>query len=259
MAASSEKHDAGSSSKNDSISVPFGEGDFIVEETKDKSEYFKERGQKVQVDDSNFGKFLGVLGTGHYKCLTRVSNAYVNPYVKLLLKAMKDKGCEALQTRHFSCEQCSAVVNGGFDPESSQIVLCQNNISSQADMDRVITHELVHAFDHCRAKINWNDIRHLVCTEIRAANLSGECSFIMEHVGRFHRMQYGFSKHQQTCIKDRATRSVLAVRDVTRAVVDKAMDEVFDTCFNDHEPFHKIPRNKSDAKAAFRERYRYDL
>ncbi|XP_070559298.1 mitochondrial inner membrane protease ATP23 homolog [Ptychodera flava] len=246
---------------HDSASVPFGEGDFVLSKDENKSEeYFKEHGSRSQVDTSNYGKFLGVLGTRHFKCMSRMSHSCsFNPHVKLLLEALKENGCEAFQDRHFSCEQCSTVVSGGFDSESSQIVLCQNNIQTQAGMDRVLTHELIHAFDHCRAKVNWNDVRHLACSEIRAANLSGECSFVMEHVGRFHRMQYGFMKHHQTCVKDRAIRSVLAAREVPRPVVEKAVDEVFDSCFNDHEPFHKIPRNKSDAKAAFRERYQYDL
>ncbi|XP_002740270.1 mitochondrial inner membrane protease ATP23 homolog [Saccoglossus kowalevskii] len=266
MAASSKRHAATSQSGNyadaDAGSVPFGEGDFILKNDSDKStDSFTNRNINVdvQVDKSNYGKLLGHLGSNHYRCLGMAAYSRNNPYVKLLLQAMSQSGCEAFQDRHFACEQCSEVVNGGFDPSTSQIVLCQNNIKTQSAMDRVITHELIHAFDHCRAKINWNDIRHLACTEIRAANLSGDCSFGMEHFGRFHRMQFGFVKHQQTCVKDRAIRSVLAVRDTSEKLVKQAVDEVFDTCFNDLEPFHKIPRSKSDAKAAWRERYRYEL
>ena len=29
-----------------------------------------------------------------------------------------------------------------------------------------LTHELVHAFDHCRAHVDFNDIHHLACTEV---------------------------------------------------------------------------------------------
>jgi hypothetical protein len=36
-------------------------------------------------------------------------------------------------------------------------------------MEDVITHELIHALDHCRGKVNFSDPRHLACTEIRAA------------------------------------------------------------------------------------------
>lgn len=48
-----------------------------------------------------------------------------------------------------------------------QIVLCQNNIHQQSHMNRVVTHELIHAFDHCRAHVDWfNNFRHLACSEV---------------------------------------------------------------------------------------------
>ena len=33
-------------------------------------------------------------------------------------------------------------------------------------MTKVMTHELIHAFDDCRAKVNFRDIKHLACTEV---------------------------------------------------------------------------------------------
>lgn len=34
-------------------------------------------------------------------------------------------------------------------------------------MNRVVTHELIHAFDHCRAHVDWfNNFRHLACSEV---------------------------------------------------------------------------------------------
>lgn len=39
-------------------------------------------------------------------------------------------------------------------------------------------HEMIHAYDHCRAKdLDWNSCRHHACSEIRAAVLSGDCTF----------------------------------------------------------------------------------
>jgi len=96
--------------------------------------------------------------------------------------------------RHFSCEDCNGNVSGGFDASTSQIVLCQNNIRNQAHMNRVVTHELVHAFDHCRAHVNWfTDVRHLACSEVRAANLSGDCSLVNE----IFRLHFGLKQHHQ--------------------------------------------------------------
>lgn len=83
-------------------------------------------------------------------------------------------------------------------------------------MNETLTHELVHSYDYCRAELDWNDLQHLACTEvgtlhmwlgpscyvegpilfsqIRAANLSGECFFWKE---TFARLKFGWRKHHQ--------------------------------------------------------------
>ncbi|KYO47682.1 mitochondrial inner membrane protease ATP23-like protein [Alligator mississippiensis] len=173
-----------------------------------------------------------------------------SPYAKLLLDAMKQSGCIAFKDRHFACETCDGLAVGGFDAATSQIVLCQNSIHRQSLMNRVVTHELIHAFDHCRAHVNWlSNVKHLACSEIRAANLSGDCS-LMNEIARF---KFGLKGHHQTCVRDRAVRSILAVRKVSKETAEKAVDEVFDTCFNDQEPFGRIPHNKKDAKYAHKD------
>lgn len=64
----------------------------------------------------------------------------------------------------------------------SQIVLCQNNIHQQSHMTRVVTHELIHAFDHCRAHVDWfNNYRHLACSEVKykIIKLERKCAFVL--------------------------------------------------------------------------------
>lgn len=34
-------------------------------------------------------------------------------------------------------------------------------------MADVVTHELIHAFDHCRAEVDLKNPLHLACTEVR--------------------------------------------------------------------------------------------
>uniref|UniRef100_G1SGH1 Mitochondrial inner membrane protease ATP23 n=1 Tax=Oryctolagus cuniculus TaxID=9986 RepID=G1SGH1_RABIT len=141
--------------------------------------------------------------------------------------------------RHFSCEDCHG-----------HIVLCQNNIRSEAHMSRVVTHELIHAFDHCRAHVHWfSNVRHLACSEVRAANLSGDCSLVNE----LFRLRFGLKQHHQTCVRDRAILSILAVRNISKEVAQKAVAEVFESCFNDLEPFGRIPHNKTYARYAHRD------
>ncbi|CAH1265332.1 ATP23 [Branchiostoma lanceolatum] len=207
---------------------------------------------------SPYGKFENLFDTYHPRCKTKLTVAMKsNPFVKLLLKAMEESGCSMYKDRHFSCEPCGYKVAGGFDPQANQVVLCQNIISSQGMMNRVLTHELIHAFDHCRGKVDWyNNLQHVACSEIRAANLSGDCSFS----GEFRRFQLkGVKKHHQTCVWQRARDSVKVVRNCTDEEAARAVDSVWDTCFNDLAPFHKIPRNKKDALRAARFRYDYDI
>ncbi|XP_044133020.1 mitochondrial inner membrane protease ATP23 homolog isoform X3 [Bufo gargarizans] len=163
---------------------------------------------------------------------------------------MKLSGCTVSRDRHFSCEDCDGSVSGGFDADTSEIVLCQNNIHNQSHMNRVVTHELIHAFDHCRAHVDWfNNVRHLACSEIRAANLSGDCSLSNE-ISRFN---FGLKQHHQACVRDRSLRSILAVRQISREAAEKAVDDVFQSCFNDYEPFGRIPHCKRDADMAYRD------
>jgi len=50
-----------------------------------------------------------------------------------------------------------------------QVYLCENNIYNSDNMTDVITHELIHAFDNCRAKVDFLNPRHLACTEVRTS------------------------------------------------------------------------------------------
>uniref|UniRef100_A0A3B4A5B7 Mitochondrial inner membrane protease ATP23 n=1 Tax=Periophthalmus magnuspinnatus TaxID=409849 RepID=A0A3B4A5B7_9GOBI len=188
------------------------------------------------------GSITESLFTFNHKC--QVMLQYAIDTSKSRISAI-----QVFKDRHFACEDCDGTVSGGFDAASSQIVLCQNNIHQQSHMNRVVTHELIHAFDHCRAHVDWfKNYRHLACSEIRAANLSGDCSFSNE-LSRFH---FGLKKHHQECVRGRALRSILAVRKISREEAEKIVDEVFDSCFNDHAPFGRIPHSKKDAKFAYR-------
>ncbi|KAH0616631.1 hypothetical protein JD844_027892 [Phrynosoma platyrhinos] len=206
--------------------------------------------EEEEEEDFGYGLFPERRRGGGNGELMFVLIFFLDPYAKLLLDAMKNSGCTVFRDRHFSCEDCDGCVSGGFDSSTSQIVLCQNNIHYQSHMNRVVTHELIHAFDHCRAHVDWfNNVKHLACSEIRAANLSGDCSLLSEMT----RFKFGLKQHHQTCVRDRAVRSILAVRKLSKEMAEKAVDDVFESCFNDHEPFGRVPHSKSDAKHAYRD------
>ncbi|KAM3926972.1 mitochondrial inner membrane protease ATP23 homolog isoform 3-T3 [Leptodactylus fuscus] len=86
-------------------------------------------------------------------------------------------------------------------------------------------------------------------SEIRAASLSGDCSLSNE----MSRFKFGIKQHHQTCVRDRAVRSIMAARKFSQETAEKAVDEVFDSCFNDQAPFGRIPHNEATANMAHRE------
>lgn len=79
--------------------------------------------------------------------------------------------------RHISCEVCDITVSGGYDPEMNQVIVCQNIARSKGMVQGVLAHEMLHMFDYCNNDLDFKNIDHLACTEIRAANLT-HCSFM---------------------------------------------------------------------------------
>ena len=119
-----------------------------------------------------------------------------------------------------------------------EIFLCQQHLSSQDQAHRTIVHELIHAVDTCRSKMDpQKNCIHLACTEIRAENLSQECNFMNEllRVG-----PHSLQKHGQDCVKRRAMLSVSShprCRDRAEEYVDAAMGR----CYRDIFPFERHP------------------
>ena len=92
---------------------------------------------------------------------------------------MEKAGC-AINRDFFKVDRCDQPVLGGFRPDAG-VVICHNNISCRTDMENMLTHELVHAYDHCRNKnMNWLDLKQHACSEIRASNLSGDCHWVRD-------------------------------------------------------------------------------
>ena len=130
----------------------------------------------------------------------------------------------------------------------------------------------MHAYDHCRARdLNWSDCDHHACSEVRAAALSGDCSFGAEA----SRGNWGLRAQAQACARRRAALSVAmnpACRGNSSSTSSsiggkgaagtsagaagpfgsglntnnnrrarEAVDRVFDACFADTAPFDRMP------------------
>lgn len=205
---------------------------------------------------------IAFLGEGRensdkFKCEKNVWNcAQTSPLVKLMLSALKSSGCEVDLTRHVSCEVCDVSVSGGYDSELNQIVVCQNVARSEGLTQGVMTHELIHMFDYCRNKLDFKNIDHLACTEVRAANLA-HCSFLSACT-QGDASPFNIAKAHQNCVKTKALYSVVSARKVSKEEAEAAVERVFDRCYNDLEPIgRRLRRNSLDMHKAYKERFVY--
>ena len=78
-------------------------------------------------------------------------------------------------------------------------------------------------------KVDFYNTRHLACTEVRAAALSGDCDFWKE----FWRFNIGLHKHHQVCVKRRASLSLFSTLNITKERADAVVLDVFSTCYSD--------------------------
>ena len=131
------------------------------------------------------------------------------------------------------------------------MVVCQNHSKNRPVVCSVVAHELIHAYDYCRADAHYStSLDHHACTEIRAANLM-HCDY--GAAVRHGSVPFGVVKdRQQDCVRFKALQSVMAVRpglSMEQAMI--AIDRVFDRCYADLEPVGRIPM-KHDERDFFR-------
>jgi hypothetical protein len=120
-----------------------------------------------------------------------------------------------------------------------EIFLCEQYMENELMTHKTMVHELIHAIDMCRTKMDpLHNCVHMACTEIRAENLSGECSFFKE----FLRMK-SFAGHGQECVKRRAMLSVRANPNCAARAEDY-VDAAMFRCFQDVYPFDRHPNQQ---------------
>lgn len=119
-----------------------------------------------------------------------------------------------------------------------EIYLCQEHVTGPKHAGTILAHELIHAIDMCRAKMDpLHNCMHLACTEIRAENLSGECNMSWEFLrGKLD----GWFGHGQQCVRRRAIDSVRANPNCT-ANAELFVDAAMERCYKDTFPFERHP------------------
>lgn len=73
-----------------------------------------------------------------------------------------------LGRNNIRCRTCKTGMLGGFDHKYG-IVVCANYIKSKSMLEDVISHEMVHAYDHLRFKTNLDhesSLKEIACSEV---------------------------------------------------------------------------------------------
>ncbi|KAG6518822.1 hypothetical protein ZIOFF_022303 [Zingiber officinale] len=118
------------------------------------------------------------------------------------------------------------------------ISVCCNHMTFQDEINQVLIHELIHAYDDCRAKnITWSNCAHHACSEIRANHLSGDCHYKRELLRGYTKLR----GHEQECVKRRALKSLQLNPNCSGAAAKDAIEAVWDICYNDTYPFERAP------------------
>lgn len=111
-------------------------------------------------------------------------------------------------------------------------------------------------FDYCRNHLDFKNLDHLACTEIRAANLA-HCSFLSA-LSSGTASFFNIKESHQNCVKDKALQSILTARNVSKEEAVAAVDRVFSKCYRDLEPIgRRLRRNSDDIDRAYADGYYY--
>merc|ERR1711971_237910 len=149
-------------------------------------------------------------------CVARCENLVLeavqsSPLVCSLVSALNRAGCAFSIARHVACEPLPPGMLGGFDKDLNQVVICSDKCWDLEKVTQILSHELVHMFDDCTARVDWTNLHHLACSEVRAANLAhclGPLFGFMRDGGPL------FEGHA-ACVKAKASRSVQLVGKVS--------------------------------------------
>ncbi|KAF5203618.1 Mitochondrial inner membrane protease atp23 [Thalictrum thalictroides] len=105
------------------------------------------------------------------ECEDMIRRSLRTPTVKFLRERMNKAGCY-VGDNYFKAIKCDYVRAGGYSPREG-VMVCSNFMTFQDEVDQVIIHELIHAYDQCRAaNLDWTNCAHHACSEVHLLTLS---------------------------------------------------------------------------------------
>ena len=159
------------------------------------------------------------------------------PMVKTLVGALEGIGCPIELERHISCEICTPGTDvqhpGGYDEVNNQVFICANTCKNSGYVHGALVRGLLQMFDRCATNVNFKNVDHLACMEIRKANLAG-CNF-MSYMSRVD-ANLSVKQEHSNCVKKVAVENMIKARFVDKDVAIEAVDRVFNKCYSDLEP-----------------------
>ncbi|XP_071731138.1 mitochondrial inner membrane protease ATP23-like [Rutidosis leptorrhynchoides] len=169
-------------------------------------------------------------------CETMIQRSLRTPTVKFLREHLEKSGC-SIASNFIKAVNCNQRMSGGY-VRGEGIVVCSNHLTIQDEVTQVVIHELIHAFDDCRAaNLDWTNCAHHACSEIRAGHLSGDCHYKRELLRGYLKIR----GHEQECVKRRVMKSLANNPYCSKSAAKDAMEAVWDTCYNDTKPFDRAP------------------
>ncbi|XP_065638135.1 mitochondrial inner membrane protease ATP23 isoform X1 [Quercus suber] len=177
------------------------------------------------------------------ECQSMIQRSLQTPMVKFLREHLEKSGC-VLGDKFIKAVHCNKQLSGGYVHGKgvfniySIIMVCSNHMNIQDEVNQVVIHELIHAYDDCRAgNLDWANCAHHACTEIRAGHLSGDCHYKRELLRGYMKLR----GHEQDCVRRRVMKSVIMNPYCSEAAAKDAMEAVWDVCYNDTQPFDRAP------------------
>ncbi|KVH92826.1 mitochondrial inner membrane protease atp23 [Cynara cardunculus var. scolymus] len=170
------------------------------------------------------------------ECENMIQRSLRTPMVKFLKEHLEKGGCN-IASNFIKAINCDQRMSGGY-VRGEGIVVCSNYMNIQDEVNQVVIHELIHAYDDCRAaNLDWTNCAHHACSEIRAGHLSGDCHYKRELLRGFVKLR----GHEQDCVRRRVMKSLANNPYCSEAAAKDAMEAVWDTCYNDTKPFDRAP------------------
>ncbi|CAN6464345.1 unnamed protein product [Victoria cruziana] len=128
------------------------------------------------------------------ECQDMIRRSLRSPTVKFLREHLEKSGCH-VGDGFIKAVECDKKISGGY-VRGEGILVCSNHLNLQDEVDQVVIHELIHAYDDCRAaNLDWTNCAHHACSEIRAGHLSGDCHYKREFLRGYMKIR----GHEPVC------------------------------------------------------------